>query len=108
MSGYQHITISGNLGKDPELKTFGERQVCKFSVAVNGYKDHVEWFFVDVWGKQADACARYLGKGSTVTVGGELETREHDGKRFTTLKAGRVAFGSKKQDGGKTEQEIPF
>ncbi len=34
-----------------------------------------------VWGKSAEACAEYLGKGSKILVEGELRSREWDDRR---------------------------
>lgn len=93
---YQKITLVGNLGKDPEMKTIGnDAMVCKFSVACNEkWKggEHTEWFSVDVFGAQAEPCLKYLAKGRKVLVEGTLRTNEKDGKRYTSLRASRVVF----------------
>lgn len=76
-----HITIVGNLGKDPERKEIGADAVTKFSVAVNRKRKEVEstdWYNIDVWGKSGDACAKFLKKGSRVQVLGDLELREYE------------------------------
>lgn len=116
MAAYQSVTICGNLGRDPEIKYLDGNAVCGFSVAVNetwknksGEKqEHTEWFQVDVWGGQAEACAKYLAKGRTVLVVGTLKTREYEGKdgekrRAQSLRAQRVVF----LGGGPSEKSMP-
>ena len=78
---YQSITIVGNLGKDPEMRyTPSGAPVTSMNVAANrkytGSDGQVvketTWFRVSVFGKQAEACAQYLKKGSLVLVEGRL------------------------------------
>jgi single-strand DNA-binding protein len=78
---YQHLTIIGNLGKDPEMRYLPDgRPVTTMSVATNRtYTDQsgqqvkeATWFRVSVFGKAAEACAQYLHKGSQVFVEGRL------------------------------------
>jgi single-strand DNA-binding protein len=75
-------TGSGNLGRDPELRTTASgTSVCDFSVAVQGRKDDPPtWFRVTAWEKQAEACAEYLKKGSKVLVTGDIRTDEYEDK----------------------------
>ena len=85
------ITLVGNLGKDPELRSLPDgRAVCSFSVAVNRKvkgESHTDWFTVSAWGKQAELCAKYLAKGRQVVVAGSFAPREweHEGKTRTSL-----------------------
>ena len=80
---YQSTTIVGNLGKDPEMRyTPSGTPVTSMNVATNrkytGSDGQVVketiWFRVSVFGKQAEACAQYLKKGSTVLVEGRLQS----------------------------------
>lgn len=80
------LILSGNLGKDPEVKTFGENKVAKFPLAVKGYKDSTMWVNVEVWGKSADFVENYIKKGQNVTVKGELKIDEYEGKYYTSAK----------------------
>jgi single-strand DNA-binding protein len=78
---YQQIVIVGNLGRDPEMRyTPSGTPVTSLSVATNrkytgsdgqAVKE-TTWFRVSVFGKQAEACAQYLKKGSSVLVEGRL------------------------------------
>ena len=73
-----NITIVGRLTKDPELKYIPSTgtAVCTFDVAVDrGRKDkngnnEVDFFRVETFGKTAEACANFTGKGCWIAVNG--------------------------------------
>ena len=82
--GIAHVTLVGNLTRDPELRqTPNGTSVCQLGVAVNSsYKDSSgQWvekpnfFDVVVWGAQGENCAKYLSKGRQVAVNGRLDQR---------------------------------
>lgn len=82
-------TIIGNLTRDPELRnTAGGRAVTSFGVATNrvwtdqqGQKqEEVEFHNIVAWGKLAEICSQYLGKGRKVYVEGRLRTRDWEGQ----------------------------
>ncbi|HEX7317990.1 MAG TPA: single-stranded DNA-binding protein [Pyrinomonadaceae bacterium] len=82
---FNHITIYGNLGRDPELSyTPQGTAVCKFTMATNERRrdkageqqDITTWFRITVWGKQAENVSRYLTKGRKVIVLGRLHVEE--------------------------------
>jgi len=70
------IMVVGNLTRDPEKKQLPSgTDICEFGIAVNSKmkdKDEVCFINVTVFGKPAEACARYLAKGSGVYVEGRL------------------------------------
>jgi len=80
----QHIILTGNIGKDPELKqTQGGDDVCSFSVAVRqGFKQDAPtvWYRCSVWGKRGRTIKDNLVKGAKVTVIGELTIGEYQSK----------------------------
>lgn len=89
MSSHNHVTLAGNLGKDVEVRyTTGGTAVANFRIATNENftdsqgerRSRTEWHNVVVWGKQAEACRKYLKKGSKVLVAGRLQTREWEDK----------------------------
>ncbi|HEY3359975.1 MAG TPA: single-stranded DNA-binding protein, partial [Polyangia bacterium] len=98
--------IVGNLGKTPELRrTPSGEAVCDLSVATSEHitdkqgvrSERTEWHKVVVWGRSAESCVTYLGKGRPVCVEGRLRTRKWDDrdghKRWTTeIVASRVHF----------------
>lgn len=86
---YNKIILIGNLTKDPEVRyTPGGTPVATMRLAVTSkYKqgDEVkdDTLFIDtvVFGRQAESCGHYLGKGNPVLVEGRLRERrwETDG-----------------------------
>jgi single-strand DNA-binding protein len=77
--------IIGNLTRDPETRTTPNGQsVCNFSVATSSqWKDaqgqkqeRTEYHPIVAWGKLAEICSQYLGKGRKVYIEGRLQTRE--------------------------------
>ena len=93
------LLLLGNLGGDPAVRTFGSGQtVTEFSVATSSdWKDkqgnkHSEthWHTVKAWGKLGDNCARYLVKGSSVFVEGELRYRSWEDEGGKKHKAAEV------------------
>lgn len=86
----QQITISGRIGKDAETRDVQGSPVTSFNVAVDqGYGDRktTNWFRVSAWGKKGAGAAPYLLKGGVVTVIGELEFGEYDGKPQYNVRA---------------------
>ena len=91
------ITIFGNIGKDPVLRTTqnGDK-VCGFGMAVtDGWGDNKRtlWFDVSVWGKRGQTIADNCRKGDKICVTGDFSTREHEGKTYLTVKADNFTFG---------------
>lgn len=84
------VVITGNLTKDPELRsTGGGTSVCELRVAVNSsrkngqtgqWEDKANYFDVVVWGAQGENCANYLSKGRPVAVEGRLDWSEWEAK----------------------------
>lgn len=78
------ITITGNLGRDPELNyTSSGKAVTKFSVAVtDGYGDKktTTWFNIVAWDKMAENMNNFLQKGKKVLISGKLSIRKYTGK----------------------------
>lgn len=92
-----HVTISGNLTRDAEIKrTASGMAIVSFTVAVNERRKNNqtgEWDnyanFVDVtwFGTRAEKCAGVLVKGAKVTVEGHLrqERWEREGQTRSKL-----------------------
>lgn len=78
------VIISGNLTRDPELKSTGSGlSVCEIRLASNSsFKKDGKWesrphfFQVNAWGAQAENLAKHLQKGSRIIVQGRLEYQE--------------------------------
>lgn len=97
---FQSFTFSGNLTRDPELRTAASgNYFCNFTVAVNGLGKDDKALFVDCvcWNKQAENLAKYKHKGECVICQGQIALREYkkrDGSTGTSLDCvcDRVAF----------------
>ena len=79
--------LSGNLGRDPELRTHGGDNILNFAIGVaTGTREKPETMWVDcaLWGKRATSLQPYLFKGSRVTVSGPLKLEEYQAKDGTT------------------------
>ena len=104
------ITIAGRLGRDAEVKsTQGGTNVCRFSVATDAKRNGEKvttWFDVTIFGKRGEALARYLTKGTTVCVVGELEARTFQAKDGSTkLALGVVASEVTLLGGGQRDEQ---
>jgi single-strand DNA-binding protein len=74
MADLATITLTGRLGRDPEVKNVGDNSVTSFSLAVSGFKkDDVSWFNCEAWGKVGEIIAQYCSKGKQVGVGGTIK-----------------------------------
>ncbi len=119
--------LIGRMTKDPELKfTQGNgTAVTTFTIAVNRRfkkegQQEADFLPIIVWGKQAEATANYMKKGSRVAVSGRIETRSYKNKEgnriyVTEVVADEVEFLSKieKEDMNtgytfEEGEEIPF
>ncbi len=85
--------IVGNLGADPELRsTSGGTKVANLSVATsrrwndrNGQpQEKTEWHRIVLWDKLAEIGERYLKKGDSVYIEGEIEYRQYQDKDGVT------------------------
>ncbi len=99
----QLITISGNVGKDAELRTVRDSQVLSFNVGVkNGFgKDAGSvWYRCSLWGKAAEVFAGSLKKGTKVFVSGELTHDEYEGKPQFNVRVGSIDTAPRSEAGG--------
>ena len=98
MASVNKVIIVGNLGRDPETRSFPSGdQVTNVTIATTDrYKDKAtgenkeitEWHRVSFFGRLAEIAGQYLRKGSQVYVEGSLRTRkwtDKDGvEKYTT------------------------
>jgi len=86
------IIISGNLGRDPEMRYTPQGQpVTNFPLASNRKYTNAQgetiketvWVRVQVWGKLAEVCNQYLKKGAKALVEGRLAADRASGRRRT-------------------------
>ena len=98
MRGFSKAIITGNLTRDPELRsTPNGASVCSFSVAVNRtyrdasgeQKEDVSFIDCSAWGKLGEMISQYAKKGTGVLVSGRLDQRSWEDKN-TGQKRSRV------------------
>jgi single-strand DNA-binding protein len=80
------VIVLGNLTRDSELKSILDgRSVCSLGIAVNDrvkdtntgeWRDHPNYFDVDVFGSRGENCSKWLSKGRQVAIEGRLRWRE--------------------------------
>lgn len=86
MASVNKVIIVGNLGKDPEMRSFPSGdQVANITIATTDkwkdkqsgeMKEATEWHRVVFNGRLAEIVGQYLRKGSQVYVEGSLRTRK--------------------------------
>ena len=86
MASINKVIIVGNLGRDPEMRTFPSGdQVANVTIATTDkwkdkqtgeMKEATEWHRVVFNGRLAEIVGQYLRKGSQVYVEGSLRTRK--------------------------------
>jgi single-strand DNA-binding protein len=122
MSSVNKVILIGNLGQDPETRTFPNGgQVCNLRIATSETwkdkasgerKERTEWHTVAIFAEPlAKIAAQYLSKGSKVYIEGQLETRkwkdQSGADRYSTevvlrpYRSELVLLDGKKDEGGK-------
>lgn len=115
VTNINRVIVSGNLTADPDLRETGTgHSVCELRLANNvavkrdgNWESKPNFFQVNCWGKQGENCAKFLEKGSPVTVDGRLEWQmwesEKNGEKQTNSRvvivAENVQFGYKPPKG---------
>jgi single-strand DNA-binding protein len=121
MASVNKVIIVGNLGKDPEMRSFPSGdQVANVTIATTDkwkdkqsgeMKEATEWHRIVFNGRLAEIVGQYLRKGSQVYVEGSLRTRkwtDKDGvdKYTTEIRADQMQMlGSRQGMGGPQSQD---
>ncbi|MGJ7519520.1 single-stranded DNA-binding protein [Variovorax sp. LT1P1] len=90
MASVNKVILVGNLGRDPETRTFPSGdQVCNVTLATTDkwkdkasgeMKEATEWHRLVFNGRLAEIAAQYLRKGSQIYVEGQIRTRKYQDK----------------------------
>jgi single-strand DNA-binding protein len=106
MSNGNHVSIVGNLTRDPELRfTPSGQATATFGVAVNRrwqnrqsqeWEESTSFFDVVCWGQLAENAAQSLTKGTRILVSGRLdqrswETPDHERRSKIEITADELA-----------------
>jgi single-strand DNA-binding protein len=117
MSSVNKVTLLGRLGKDPEVRNFGNGgRVVNFSVATSerwkdsdgNQKERTEWHNVAIFNeKLSEIAEKYLRKGAQVYLEGQLQTRKWQDQsgndRYSTEVVLRPYRGELQLIGGKRD-----
>jgi len=84
------VTLIGDLVTEVEVRDLEEGKVATFLLAVErgGAAGGADFVRIAAWNRQAEACARRLGRGDRVAVDGRLRSRsweDADGKRRSAV-----------------------
>ena len=106
-----NVVLVGRLTRDVELRYISGSGMSEsnFAIAVDreftGKDGKKETDFIDiqVWGKSAENCANYIGKGSLVAIQGSIridsyQDQEGNNRKMTRVNANRVQFLDSKKD----------
>jgi len=90
MASVNKVILVGNLGRDPETRTFPSGdQICNVTLATTDkwkdkasgeMKEATEWHRLVFNGRLAEIAAQYLRKGSQIYVEGQIRTRKYQDK----------------------------
>ena len=122
MAGLNKVMLIGHLGRNPEIRYSQQgTAMVNFSIATSeqwndkntGEKqERTEWHRIQVFGKQAEVCEKYLSKGSQIYIEGRMQTRnyEKDGQThyITEVVVNNFQFLGGRQDnqgGGSSYQD---
>lgn len=114
------VLLFGNVGKDPEVKKLESGIVAKFSLATNkkwtnkqGEKiTETAWHNIVLWGKLAELAEKYVKKGDSLIIEGEISYRSYENKEgqtiYTTDIIGKEMHfvGSKKEEPEKKSNKV--
>lgn len=83
MSAYNHVTLVGEVIKDPEFTKVGRKSRADFTIGVERHigKDsepEVDYFNIVTNGKLAEISNEYLKAGKKVLVDGRVQVRSYE------------------------------
>ena len=117
MASVNRVTIVGNLGRDPELRTFPSGdQVANVTIATTDkwkdkqtgeMKEATEWHRVTFNGRLAEIAGQYLRKGSQVYVEGSLRTRKWTDQSGVEKYSTEIRADQMQMLGGRPEGAAP-
>lgn len=110
----------GRLTADPDVRytQTSNTMVTQFNLAVDrpfvkeGAEKQTDFINIVAWGKTAEFCKKYLGKGVRIGISGRIQTRKYDDKDgktvyVTEVIAEHVYFADGKKDDTSTYND-PF
>lgn len=84
MAGFNQVTLLGRMTDNADIRsTTSGKEVAKFTLAVDKFKEGSNFFDVEVWGLPVDFIRKYTGKGHQLLISGYLDHQswEKDGQK---------------------------
>lgn len=84
MAGFNQVTLLGRMTDNADIRsTTSGKEVAKFTLAVDKFKEGSNFFDVEVWGLPVDFIRKYTGKGHRLLISGYLDHQswEKDGQK---------------------------
>ena len=106
------VILMGRLVVDPELRTAGNSNLCKFRIAVersfvgSDGQRQTDFIGCQAWGRTADFISKYFRKGQMIAIDGSLRqdnytTPDGQERRSYVVNVENASFcGSKAETGG--------
>jgi single-strand DNA-binding protein len=110
------VILYGNCGKDPEVKRLKSGNVvAKFSLATNkSYNNaagekitETAWHNIVLWGKLAELSEKYVQKGNSLIIEGEIVYRSYENKEKQTVYITEIVGNALHFAGSKKEESKP-
>ena len=84
------VVLCGRLTKDPEIRTSGDMEIAKFSLAVDrrvkkGEERKADFISCTAFGNQASFIEKYFHKGDGATLEGHIQTGSFKNKENQTI-----------------------
>ena len=121
MAYLSKVLLIGNVGKTPEVRTFGNGdKIVSFSLATgktytdrNGEsRKNTTWHNIQVGGKLADVAEKYIKSGDMLYVEGELISRSYtanDGKERTVYEVRATGYQLlTKRESNNNDDDLPW
>jgi single-strand DNA-binding protein len=106
--------LHGNIGNDPKITRLESGKiVAKFSLATNkSYTNQqgekvieTSWHNIVLWGKLAELAEKYVKKGNSVIIEGEIAYRSYENKEGQTIYTTEIIGDKLHFAGGKKEEK---
>ena len=115
---HNSITITGNLGNQPEIKELTSGLLCaKFNLATQSFskdekgewKKQIKWHKIVAWGATAEYAKSVLSKGLCANIEGQNNQRNYTDKHgnthcYTEIVAKKIMVLHKKEKNVKSQQ----
>ena len=113
------VILMGNVGKDPETRTFDKSTIVNVSLATNepyktpeGERKQITmWHNLVFRGKQVEIIEKYVRKGMQMEIIGRIRYKESDRdgvkKIYTYIRVDQFTFTGKAENNQQEEQREP-